>query len=495
MNAAAAGADLTAAGACGAAGAGELAVRALRGRFAGELVLPTDARYQAVREIWNAAIDKQPAVIARCRQPSDVAAAIGVARELGLPISIRGGGHNIAGTALCEGGLCLDLRPMSAIAIDEAGRSATVELGLTWGQLDRATHPVGLATPGGIVSGTGVAGLALGGGFGWLSRSCGWTCDNMLAAQLITAEGEQLLASPAENPELFWALRGGGGNFGVVTSMTLRLHPARWVYAGYLIYRLADAAQLLAVCDEVMAEAADRACLVIGLGPPPASADLPEELRDQRVLRIALCHSGSAEDGERLAGQFRRRKQPAFEKLAVLAYPQLQSMLDAGGVGGLGHYAKSHFLTPLGEQAIATIVEQAALAPSPRSRVVLHTCGGWPSRPDAPDTAFGHRDAAYNLQIDSTWQLDADPAPHVAWARAFWNAMLEFTSGGVYVNFLGADADRADVERAYGQQRFRRLQQVKDQFDPTNVFSSNQNIVPSGAQPSAVASSQVRSES
>jgi len=460
---------------------GREAARALRGgsrAFRGELVLPDDPGYQGVREIWNAAITRRPAVIARCRDAGDVAGAVRVAQQLGLDFSVRGGGHNIAGTSLTDGGLTVDMSLMDGVAVHSDSSTAEVQLGLTWGQLDRATHPAGLATPGGIVSGTGVAGLALGGGFGWLSRRYGWSCDNIRSAELVGADGTLLRADPRADGELFWALRGAGGNFGVVTSLTLQLHPVRQVYAGYLVYPLADAPAVLAHCQQVMAEADDAACLVIGIGPPPDAPGLPPELAGTRVLRIGLCHSGSAEAGERLAGDLAAVRRPAFRRLEVMPYPVLQAMLDAGGVRGLGHYAKSHFLRPLDSAAIGTLVEQAALAPAARCRVVLHTCGGWPSRPGHPDTAFGHRDAAYNLQIDATWELTEDPAGYIDWARQMWSAMLPFSDGGVYVNFLGPDAGPADLVRAYGPDRLRRLQAVKAAYDPENFFRSNQNIRP-----------------
>ena len=459
-------------------GRGAEAARALRGGFRGELVLPDDPRYERVREIWNAAITRRPALIARCRDAGDVASAVRVARELGLDFSVRGGGHNIAGTSLTDGGVTVDMSLMDGVSISPQTGAARVQLGLTWGQLDRATHPAGLATPGGIVSGTGVAGLALGGGFGWLSRRYGWTCDNIRSAELVGHDGTLVRADEQTNSELFWALRGGGGNFGVVTALTLQLHPVRHVYAGYLVYPLTDAPAMLAFCQQVMAEADDAACLVMGIGPPPDSPDLPAGLSGARVFRVGLCHSGSADAGERLAQTFVSYRRPAFAKLAVMPYPQLQSMLDAGGVRGLGHYAKSHFLRPLDEAAIGTLVDQAVRAPAARCRVVLHTCGGQPSRPGHPDTAFGHRDAAYNLQIDATWALTQDPASHVEWARQMWSAMLPFTDGGVYVNFLGADADSADLVRAYGPRRLARLQAVKARYDPENFFRSNQNIRP-----------------
>lgn len=459
------------------------AARLLSERLDGTVLLPDHPRYESVREIWNAAITKRPGLIARCRGAADVAVAVRVAQEAGLEVSVRGGGHNAAGTALCEGGLMIDLTHLASLTVDTDRRVATAGTGLTWGQFDQGTQVYGLATPGGIVSTTGIAGLTLGGGFGWLSRRHGWTCDNVLSARLVTATGEHVVADERENPDLFWGVRGGGGNFGVVTSVTYRVHEVRGVYAGFLVYELTDAARVLRLCREVMRQASDRACLVIGIGPAPAVSTLPTALRGRRVLRVALCFDGSTEEGSAFAAPFRRHCGPRFEQLGPMSYTSLQTMLDAGGARGFGHYTKSHFLSDLDDDAVDTLVECARTATSPRSRVVLHSCGGRSSRPDHPDTAFGHRDAAFNLQVDATWEPGADPAPHVAWVRSVWTAMRQFSSGGVYVNFLGADDGPAGLRLAYDPARFRRLRALKSRFDPDNFFHNNQNIPPSQGGP------------
>lgn len=450
------------------------AVGALRPVFGGRMIQPADSGYAAAREIWNAAITKQPALIAQCREAGDISAAVRVARELGLEIAIRGGGHNVAGTALTDNGIVIDLSGMKRYRIDSDARTITAEMGLTWGEFDAATQLSRLGTPGGIVSTTGVAGLSLGGGFGWLSRLHGWTCDNVLSARMITYNGELVEASATVNPDLYWALRGGGGNFGVVHSMKYRLHEVHHVTAGFLVYALHDAADVLAHCAEVMSTASDSVCLVIGIGPPPAIA----AAAGRRVLRIALCDARPEAAGQHLASAIRSYRRPLFDHVGLMSYMNLQTMLDAGGVRGLGHYAKSHFLSGLSDEAISVLLDHAGRCVSDRSRIVLHTCGGQSSRKDETDTAFGHRDAAYNLQIDSTWRIGDDPAAHISWARELFTAMTPFSTGGVYVNFLGEDADDAAVSSAYGAQRLRRLRLVKDQFDPQNVFHVNQNIRP-----------------
>ena len=397
-----------------------------------------------------------------------------------MDFSVRGGGHNIAGTSLTDGGLTVDMSAMDGVALHPDDGTARVQLGLTWGQLDRATHPAGLATPGGIVSGTGVAGLALGGGFGWLSRRYGWTCDNIRSAELVGSDGTLLRADPRTDGELFWALRGGGGNFGVVTSLTLQLHPVRYVYAGYLVYPLADAPAMLAHCQQVMAEADDAACLVIGIGPPPDTPDLPPGLAGTRVFRIGLCHSGSAEAGERLARDLAgRRGRPAFSRLAVHAYPVLQAMLDAGGVRGLGHYAKSHFLRPLDSAAIGTLVEQAALGagrPVPGGAAHLRR----PAQPAGPSGYRVRAPATPPTTCRSTrpgsWPRNrpaTSTGPGSCGRRCCRSARAACTSTS-----SARTPTRATWCRAYGPDRLRRLQTVKAGYDPENFFRSNQNIRP-----------------
>lgn len=456
-----------------AAGAAAAAAAELHHTFHGRVLRPGDPDFAEAREIWNAAITKQPALIAQCHDRADVAAAVRAARGSGLEIAVRAGGHNIAGTALTDGGMVVDVSPIKTYSLDAAAGTVTAGAGMTWGELDTATQTVGGATPGGIVSSTGLAGLALGGGFGWLSRRYGWTCDNIESARVVTCDGETAVASAEENPELFWALRGGGGNFGVVTDLTLSMHPVRQVFGGSLVFALTDATGVLGRCDEIMAAAPDSQCLVIGIGPPPAAA----AAAGSRVLRVSVCDSGSERSGRELTAALTARHRPLFDLTRVLDYRELQTMLDAGGVRGLGHYAKSLFLDGLGPAAVDVLLGHAERA-SPRSRIVLHSCGGRPSRPGHPDTAFGHRDARYNLQIDSTWEIGADPEPHIRWARTLYEAMTPFGSGGVYVNFLGADADPAGIRAAYGEGRLRRLSQAKARYDPDNTFHVNQNIRP-----------------
>ncbi|WP_433616675.1 FAD-binding oxidoreductase [Dactylosporangium sp. CA-139114] len=443
--------------------------------FTGEVLSASDPGYEAARTIWNADVMRRPALILRCRNAGDVVGALAFARRRGLEVSVRGGGHNIAGTALCDDGVMIDLSLMRGVDVDAARRRAVAAPGATWLDLDGATQLAGLATPGGVVSSTGVAGLTLGGGFGWLSRRFGWACDNLESVELVTADGERIRADEAENPDLFWGIRGGGGNFGVVTSFTYRLHPVSHVYAGFLVYDLARAAAVLRHCHEVMDTAPDTFCMVISIGPPPQQLAWPA---GTRVLRVGFCHSGPTEHARLAIEAFTSVHRPEAARYSTIRYGELQTMLDGGARFGLAHYSKSHFLPDLSDEAIETMVEHARRAVSARSRVVLHTCGGMPSRLPADATAFGHRDARYNLQIDATWQPGEDRAREVAWARAFGAAMRPFSNGGVYVNFLSERDDPAGVLAAYQGDRLMRLRRLKTAYDPENIFRHNQNIPP-----------------
>ncbi|GAB1690776.1 FAD-binding oxidoreductase [Krasilnikovia sp. M28-CT-15] len=462
----------------GSSSSANAAAAALVENFRGPVLLPGDPTYEIAREIWNADINRHPGVIARCTQVADVVEAVRVAGQYGLEVSVRGGGHNIAGTALCDGGMMIDMSLLKHVRVDPIGRQATASPGLTWGELDSASQSVGLATPGGVVSTTGIAGLTLGGGFGWLSRRHGWSCDNLLSIEMVTATGEVIRADSDENGELFWGARGGGGNFGIVTSFVFQLHPVNGVYAGFLLYELERASEVLRHCRDLMHDAADEFCLVIGIGNAPPVAGLPADLRTARVLRIGFCHSGPIDDGRSAVDSITRAHQPVFAQFGPMAYRELQTMLDAGARFGLAHYSKSHFLAELSDEAIDTLVQHARQPQSPRSRVVLHTCGGAASRRSEDATAFGHRDALYNLQIDATWEPTEDGSADVAWAKEFGAAMQPFSNGGTYVNFLSDAADRTGVQAAYRGGKYRRLQELKTLLDPGNFFHHNQNVPP-----------------
>lgn len=454
------------------------AVRQLRRVFGGDVILDGDAAYEQAREIWNAAIEKRPAIIARCRTAGDIRTAIQVAANEGVEVSVRCGGHNIAGTSLCDGGMMLDLSRLKDVRVDPAARTAVTGPGLLWADLDAATTAYGLAIPGGVVPATGVSGLTLGGGYGWLSRMHGWTCDNLLAATVLTASGELVEASADGNADLLWGLRGGGGTFGVVTSFTFQLHPVERVLAGSLVYGIDRARKVLQHARDAMVDAPDEVCLVIGLGPAPAAARMPADLAGRRVLRISVAGFGTGPQAQRFVSALTRAHKPDFSDVCPRPYISLQSMLEAGGARGLHHYSKSSFLRDLDDASIDTIVGCAEEAPGPLSRIVLHTLSGEIARRDDFDAAFGHRDAGVNLQIDAGWHPHEDAGEHIRWARVVWAATAPASTGGSYVNFLGADEGADGVRRAYGDRRLDRLQALKATLDPENFFRNNQNIPP-----------------
>jgi FAD/FMN-containing dehydrogenase len=446
-----------------------------------ELLAPGDAGYDEARKIWNGAIDRRPALIARCRATSDVVAALRVARERDLPVAVRGGGHGVAGPAVCDDGLVVDLSPMRAIAVDPARHLARAQAGVLWGELDAATQQHGLATVGGIVTHTGIAGLTLGGGIGWLMRRCGATVDNLLAADVVTADGEIVRASEDENGELLWGLRGGGGNFGVVTSFEYRLHEVGpTVLAGPIYWALEDAPEVLRFYRDFIAEAPDELTTIVNLRHAPPTPLLAPELHGTPSVAVLACYAGSLERGEEALAPLRRFGSPLADALAPRPYLELQGLFDAGLPHGWHYYWKSWELPPLGDDAIDTLVEQAAKVTNERSYIIVFHLGGAIARVGEQETAYPQRDAAHNVNINAAW-LPGDPEPerHVAWARDTFAALEPFGTGRAYVNFL-ADEGQERVRAAYGGGKYRRLVALKRAYDPANVFHLNQNIDPSG---------------
>jgi FAD/FMN-containing dehydrogenase len=441
----------------------------LRAALRGGLLCPGDDGYDAARAVWNGMIDRSPAVIARCAGVADVQAALGFARGHGLPVAVRGGGHNAAGLAVCDGGLVVDLTLMRGVRVDAARRSVRVQGGATWGDLDRETQVYGLATTGGAISSTGVAGLTLGGGLGWLMRSYGLVCDNLLSADLVTADGRSLTASATENADLFWGLRGGGGNFGVVTSFEFRLHAVGPVLAGMLIYPLAQAREVLRVYREFTAAAPDELTVFAVLMTTPDG--MP-------VLALILCYNGPLEAGEAAIRPLRQTAPPMVDQVGPMPYVVLQSMLDEGFPHGLQVYWRSHFLTGLGDDAIDALLERFAAVGSPLTAVLIEQLGGAVARVGAHDTAFGHRAAPYNLAIVARWADPTQADAHIAWTRDLWEA-LRPSAAGVYVNYLGAGEGAERVRAAYDPGTYARLAELKRRYDPENVFRFNQNITPS----------------
>jgi FAD/FMN-containing dehydrogenase len=437
----------------------------------GQLLRADATGYEAARKIWNAMVDKRPAMIVRCAGVADVVRSVNFARDHGLLLSVRGGGHNVAGTAVCDGGLMIDLSPMKGIRVDARARTVRAEAGCTWGDLDHETAAFGLATTGGIIPATGIAGLTLGGGLGWLMRKHGLSCDNLLSADVVLATGELVTASATENADLFWGLRGGGGNFGVVTSFEYRLHQVDRVLGGMVIHPLQRAHQALSFLREFTKTAPDD-LVSMGLlltGPDGA-----------KILAIAVCYCGPLSEGERVLLPMRQFGPPAADQIAAMPYVQQQGLLEAGFPPGLQNYWKSNFLRELSDEAIGIAIEAFRRVPSPSSGIAIEQLGGATSRVAEADTAFAHRGAPFNFLVVSSWPDASDNAKHIDWTRSVHQAMQPFSAGGVYVNYLADEADegRERVRAAYGPAKYERLVTLKKTYDPDNLFRLNQNIRP-----------------
>jgi FAD/FMN-containing dehydrogenase len=446
--------------------------------FRGQLIRPDDPMYDAARRVWNGAIDRHPALIARCTGVADVIAAVRFAREHDLVVSVRGGGHNVAGTAVCDDGVVIDLSPMKGIWVDPVAGRARAQAGLLWGEFDRETQRFGLATPGGIVTHTGVAGLTLGGGLGWLMRKHGLTCDNLLSADVVTADGRLVRASAQENADLFWGLRGGGGNFGIVTSFEFRLHPVGpTVLAGVVLYPAARAREVLDEYRHYIASAPDELMTIAVLRMAPPAPFLPARIHGQPVLIIGACYSGPVEEGERVVAPLRRFGEPLADLIQPTLYTSHQAMLDASVPHGLAYYWKSEYLPPLSDGLVATLTEHAWRVATPQSYTALFHLGGAVGREDPESSAFEDRRATHGMTIDGVWSDPAMAGACIGWARDFWEAVRPHASGRVYVNFLG-DEGQDRVRAAYGTAKYERLRALKRTYDPTNFFRMNQNIVP-----------------
>ena len=446
--------------------------------FLGEVLGPSDKGYEIVRKIWNGGIQRQPAVIARCTGSADVIAAVRFARERNLPVAVRGGGHAVAGHALCEGGLVIDLSCMTGVRIDPLAGTIRAQGGCLWRHVDHETQAFGLAVTGGIVTHTGIGGLTLGGGIGHLMRRFGLTIDSLVSCDVVTADGDLLLASDDEHPELFWVLRGGGGNFGVVTSFEYRLHPVGpIVLAGLLAWPIAEAPQVLRRFRDFAADAPDEVGIMANLRQAPALPVIPEELHGQPIIALVVCYVGPIEQGAEALRPLREFRTPVVDAIVPKPYVAHQAMFDAAYPHGRHYYWKSWKLPPLTDAAIDVMVEQASAITSPLSAIPIFTLGGAVARVADDATAFTGRSAAHDINFVASWLPD-DPESerHKAWARAAWEAMRPFADG-VYVNFL-SDEPSAHVRVAYGDHKYARLLALKSKFDPANFFRSNQNIAP-----------------
>jgi FAD/FMN-containing dehydrogenase len=445
----------------------------------GRVISPDAPDYDKTRAIWNGMIDRRPAVIVRCAETADVIRAVRFAREFDLLVAVRGGGHNVAGTAVCDGGIVIDLSDMKGIEIDLQGHNLRAEPGLLWGEVDAATQAYGLATPGGIVTHTGIAGLTVGGGIGWLMRKHGLTCDNLVACEVVTAEGNLVRASPDEHADLFWSLQGGGGNFGIVTRFEYRLHPVGpEVLAGVVLYPAEQASEVLRSYRDCVAGAPEELTIIVNLRKAPPAPYLPEHLHGRPVVIIAVCYAGDLAEGEAVLAPLRALAEPLIDLIQPKPYVAHQGMFDASVPHGLRYYWKSHYLPALSDAAIAVLIEHAWAAPSPQSYSIMFHLGGAIRHRSPADSAFEDRSAEHALNINSVWSDPETDVAQIAWARDFWSAMRPFSSGGTYVNFLTQDADEERLRAAYGPELYAGLARIKAKYDPDNLFRSNQNIRP-----------------
>ncbi len=450
---------------------------AFRHALKGEIILPSDPNYDEVRQIWNAMIDRKPALIARCSGADDVVRAIGFARSNGLEISIRGAGHNIAGSAVCDDGLMIDLSTMKSVRVDSDRQRAYAEPGATLGDFDAAVQAHGLATPVGINSTTGIAGLTLGGGFGWLTRQHGMTIDNLISADVVTAEGEKVVASEDENPDLFWAIRGGGGNFGVVTRFEFKLHPlGPEVLAGLLVYPLEQAKEVLEGYRDFVRSAPEELNVWVVLRKAPPLPFLPEETHGRAVVVLAIFYGGAPDKGRQLIEPLRHFGVPYGEHIGTQPYVDWQQAFDPLLTPGARNYWKSHNFEELSDGALETVRAFAGKLPSPRCEIFIAHLDGAANRVPANAMAYAHRNAKFVMNVHARWEDARDDDPCRDWARAFFKASAPHASAGAYVNFMTGD-ESDPTATAYGENHAR-LAQIKEQYDPENVFHVNQNIKP-----------------
>jgi FAD/FMN-containing dehydrogenase len=454
-------------------------IQNFRQTFRGIVFTPDDPGYDEARSVYNRMIDRRPRLVARCRNVADVMSAVTLARENHLPPAIRGGGHNVAGFGVCDDGIVIDMSLMKGIRVDPEARTAHAEAGCTWGDLDHATHAFGLAAPGGIISTTGIAGLTLGGGVGHLTRKCGLSSDNLLSVDVVTAEGRFLTASEIHHPDLFWAIRGGGGNYGVITSFEYRLHPIKNVVAGPILYTLDKARDAMRAYRDFMRTAPEDvngffAFLKVPPGPP-----FPEPMWNQTMCGAVMCYTGPVDRAQGALRPLLEFGPPALVGLGEMPFPVLQSAFDALVPKGLLHYWKADFVTDLTDDMIDAHVQFGPMIPTVNSAMHIYPVSGAAHRMKPTDTAWSYRDAQYVHVIAAMYDNDADTEGNRAWVRQYWNALHPLSAGGAYVNFLmdAANEDEGRVAASY-RDNYERLAAVKAIYDPNNLFSVNQTITP-----------------
>jgi FAD/FMN-containing dehydrogenase len=455
-------------------------IETFRAQLRGEVLDPSSPAYEGTRVVWNGMIDRRPALIARCRNAGDVAASINFARNHGLATAVRSGGHNVAGYAVCDSGLMIDMSPMNGVRLLPGLDRAVVEGGATWGDVDAATTPFGRATPGGLISGTGVAGLTLSGGIGWLRGQHGLSCDNLMAADVVTADGKLIHASESENPELLWALRGGGGNFGVVVSFEFKLHAIEpeLMFCGPA-YPEERANEIIPLWRDFMNTAPDRLSGLAEFSTTPQDPSIPEHAWGRRVLALAHVYDGPAEEGERVVQLLRSFGEPLVDFSGRMPYRTIQSIYDGLFPKGRDrNYWKSTYLKALDNDIIHEITARMAQRPSEMTFASIWKFGGAVQRVDANATAFGDRSMPFMLSLDAIWSSPEDDGANIGWVRKFCDEMQRHSTGRLYLNFPGHGEGTDLVRDAFGAEAYGRLQKVKRKYDPQNLFRMNQNIVP-----------------
>ncbi len=454
------------------------ALNSLKARLRGPLLLPADAGYDESRSLWNAMIDRRPAAVVRCLGAADVVTSIQFAREQKVVLTVKGGGHNIAGLAASDGGLMLDMSSMRGVWVDTAARTVQVQPGCLLGDVDRETQLHGLAATLGFVSATGAAGLTLGGGFGYLTRRFGWTSDTVRSMTMVAADGRVVRASEEENPDLFWGLRGGGGNFGVVTNFEYRLHPVGpEIIAGAIAWRADAAPEVLEMYRTFRDQAPPELTCVAILRKAPPAPWLPKDVHGEPVVVLVVCHAGPVQDGERLAAPLKAFGKPVGDIVQRRPYVSQQSLLDATQPKGRRYYWKSEYLGDLSSDLLAKTIEHAGRMRSPHSAVILFPVDGAVQRLPEDHSAVGNRNARVVLNITGSWERPEDDAANVEWARTAWRDLRRFSTGGTYINFLTEEEGDDRVRTAYGA-NYDRLIEIKTKWDPTNFFRMNKNIAP-----------------
>jgi len=457
------------------------AIETLKTKVRGDVLVPGDPGYEDSRTVWNGMIDRKPAVVLKCRGVADVVAGVDFARTNGVPLTMKGGGHNIAGLAVCDGGIMLDMALMRGVWVDPVARVAHAQPGCILGDVDRETQLHGLAAVLGFVSETGVAGLTLGGGFGYLTRRHGWACDNVASMQVVTADGRVVRASASENADLFWGLCGGGGNFGVVTDIEYKLHPVGpEVMAGAVAWRGEDAPAVLDMFQEFMKTAPPEFACAVAMRKAPPAPWLPADMHGKLIVALFVIHTGSVEEGKKIIAPIKAFGSPIGDIAQPRPYVQHQSILDPTQPQGRRYYWKSDYLSGFAPGMLEKFIAHANRIPSPHSAILLFPIDGVLNELPSDHSAVGNRDASVVLNVTSSWEDAADDGVNIEWTRAAWEDMREFSTGGTYINFQTEDEGDDRIRAAYGK-NYDRLVQVKTKWDPENLFSMNKNIAPNGS--------------